>query len=471
MSHRVVIDPVSRIEGHARVTIELDDHGAVASAHVHVAELRGIELLVEGRPIGELPALTARICGICPVSHSLAAAKAGDVLLGAHPPPAALQLRELLQLAQLVQSHALSFFHLSGPDFLLGPDADPSRRNLLGLAEAAPAFARDGVLLRRTGQEAIEAIAGRRVHPAFAVPGGVARPLASSVRDAVLASLPEALAAVDRTLAWWRTARAPAAATLDGAGRFESRFLALVGPDRTPGYADGGLRVVDATGAAEAEGIAPSRFRELVGEAARPWSYSRFAFFRPAGGPAGIYRVGPVARLNTAERMGTPRADAALGELRAQAGRPILSSFDAHGARLVELLHALERIAALLEDPSILSTDVLAPPGEPADEAVGCCEAPRGTLFHHYRVDRNGLVSWANFVVATGQNTLAMDLAVRRTAEQWLEGEQITPALLFRIEAAVRAFDPCFSCATHAVEGRIATIRLVDATGGLLDER
>lgn len=471
MGRRVVIDPVSRIEGHARVTVELDDRGAVAGAHVHVAELRGIESLVVGRPVRELPALTARICGICPVSHALAAAQAGDALLGAPPPPAARRLRELLQLAQIVQSHALSFFHLSGPDFVLGPDADPGRRSLLGLAEVAPALARDGVLLRRVGQEAIEAIAGRRVHPAFAVPGGVTHPLAPAARDAIHAALPGALAAAERTVAWWGDARPGAAAALDGAGRFATRFLGLVRPDGTPGYADGALRVVDATGAVEADGVPPARYGELVGEAARPWSYARLAFYRPAGGPAGIYRVGPVARLNAVERTGTPRADAALAGLRAVAGRPILSAFDAHGARLVELLHALERMDSLLGDPATLDPEVLAPAGEGVPEAVGCCEAPRGTLFHHYRAGADGLVTWANFVVATGQNGLAMDLAVRRTAERWLEGRRITPPLLSRVEAAVRAFDPCFSCATHALGGRGLTLRLVGPAGEIIDER
>jgi NAD-reducing hydrogenase large subunit len=471
MSRRIVIDPVTRIEGHARVTIELDDKGAVTDAHVHVAELRGIETLCEGRPLRELPALTARICGICPVSHSLAAALAGDVLLGADPPPAAKRLRELVQLAQVVQSHALSFFHLSGPDFVLGPEADPARRSLFGLAEAAPALARDGVLLRRFGQETIERVTGQRVHTPFAVPGGVTRALVPDARERVLADLPAAFAAAERAIEWWRGARPSAAAALDGAGRFESLFLALVEGDGTPGYSSGTLRMLRADGSAEVEALPRSRFREIVGEAARPWTYTRLAFYRPAGHPGGLYRVGPLARLNAATRCGTARADRALAELRATAGNPILSSFDAHGARLVELLHGLERIEALLADPETSSADVLAPPGTPAGEAVGCCEAPRGTLFHHYRVDAHGLVTWANFVVATGQNALAMDRSVRLTAERWLEGGRITPPLLVRVEAAVRAFDPCFSCATHAIGGRVTSLRLVDAAGRVLDER
>ncbi len=471
MGRRVVIDPVSRIEGHARVTIELDEHGAVQDAHVHVAELRGIESLCEGRPVREMPALTARICGICPVSHSLAAALAGDRLLGAEPPPVARRLRELLQLAQVVQSHALSFFHLSGPDLVLGLEAEPARRNLFGLAEVAPALTRDGVALRRFGQETIERVSGQRVHAPFAIPGGVTRPLSSEARERILADLPPAAAAVQRALGWWAQERPRAAAALDAAGALETRFLALVAEDGTPGYADGRLRVVAADGAVEVDGLPPARFREVVGEAPRPWTYSRLAFQRSAGHPPAIYRVGPLARLDVVDRCGTPLADRALDQLREVGGRPILSPFDAHGARLVEIVHALERMERLLADPAILGADVLAPAGQPAEDAVGCCEAPRGTLFHQYRAGKDGLVTWAHFVVATGQNALAMDLAVRRTAERRLEGRAITPSLLACVEAAVRAFDPCFSCATHALDGRVVSLRLVDAAGRVIDER
>jgi NAD-reducing hydrogenase large subunit len=283
--------------------------------------------------------------------------------------------------------------------------------------------------------------------------------------------LPDAFAAADRALSTWRGLRSRAAAELDGAGPLPGALLALVDDDGAPGYAGGALRIVAGDGAVLVDRLPPGRFREVVGEAARPWSYTRLAFHRPAGQPAGLYRVGPLARLAAAGRTGTPRADAALAALLADAGGPLRSPFDAHGARLVELLHALERIDALLGDPALGSEEVLAPPGAGVPEAVGACEAPRGTLFHHYRVDADGLVTWANFVVATGQNALAMDLAVRQTAERWLEGERITAPLLARVEAAVRAFDPCFSCATHAAGVRLASVRLLDAGGRLLDAR
>jgi len=479
MSPLVTIDPVTRIEGRARVTIELDDGGRVLDARVHVHELRGFETLCVGRPLREMPALTARICGICPVSHSLAAAKAGDVILGSTPPPAARKLRALLQLAQLVQSHALSFFHLSAPDLFFGHDGDPARRSFFGLAEAAPELARDGVRVRRFGQEAIERVAGQRIHAAFAVPGGVARPLRPEARDRILADLPEALAATERTLAWWKVAEPLHAEEAASCGNFESLFLALVGPEGEMELADGRLRLVSASGERVADGVDPAGYDGLLGEGVAPWTYLKPAFHRPDGPPAhdgppstwgDVYRVGPLARLNVVSRCGTPRADRELAAFRALARGPVLSTFHAHRARLVEILFGLERIGELLSDPAVLDGEVLAPPGTARPEGVGACEAPRGTLFHHYRVDRDGLVTWANFVVATGQNGLAMNRAVRQIAERFLSGVRITEGLLNRVEAGIRAFDPCLSCSTHAFGERRVALRLVGPGGRVLDE-
>ena len=473
MSHMgrvVTIDPVTRIEGHARVTIELDDAGQVVDARVHVVELRGFEALCVGRPLREMAALTARICGICPASHSLAAAKAGDAILGAEPPPAARRLRALLQIAQVVQSHALAFFHLSAPDLVLGHDADPARRSILGLAEVAPALARDGILLRRFGQEVIERVAGRRVHASFAVPGGVSGPLEPVARDRIAADLPAALAAAERTLAWWAGAEPGHAEEAASCGCFETLFLALVGPDGELAVDDGRLRLVAPSGDVVADGVDPAAYAELVAEDVEPWTYLRLARHRPSDREAGAYRVGPLARLNVVGRCGTPRADRALAGFRALSTGPVLSTFHAHRARLVEILWGLERIGELVEHPGILDRHVLAPPGEARPEGVGACEAPRGTLFHHYRVDRDGLVTWANRVVATGQNGLALNRAVRQIAERWLSGARITPALLNRVEAGIRAFDPCLSCSTHAFGGRAVALRLVGPGGRVLDE-
>jgi NAD-reducing hydrogenase large subunit len=470
MGRVVTIDPVTRIEGRARVTIELDDAGRVVDARVHVLELRGFEAFCVGRPLREMPALTARICGICPASHALAAAKAGDEILGAAPPPAARRLRALVQVAQVVQSHALAFFHLSAPDLVLGHDADPARRSILGLAEVAPALARDGVRLRRFGQEVIERVAGRRVHASFAVPGGVARPLDPAARDAIAADLPAALAAAERALEWWQGAEPDHAEEAASCGSFDTLFLALVGPDGELAVDGGRLRLVSASGEVLADGVEPSGYADLISEDAEPWTYLRLARHRPSDREAGTYRVGPLARLNVVSRCGTPRAERALAAFRALSPGPVRSTFHAHRARLVEILWGLERIGELIGHPGILDPEVLAPPGEPRAEGVGACEAPRGTLFHHYRVDRDGLVTWANLVVATGQNGLAMNRAVRQIAGRWLSGARITPSLLNRVEAGIRAFDPCLSCSTHAFGGRVVALRLVGPAGRVLDE-
>jgi NAD-reducing hydrogenase large subunit len=466
----VTIAPVTRIEGPARVTIALDDEGRVVDAHVHVTAVRGFEAFCVGRLLREMPALTARICGICPVSHALAAAQAGDVVLGAPPPPAARRLRALLQLAQLVQSHALSFFLLSAPDLVTPGGGDPARRNLFALAEDAPELVRDGIALRSFGQQVIERVAGQRVHPAFAVPGGVAHPLEPAVRDSLARTLPAAVSAAERTLEqWWeRLARLPddAGATGDLGGL----LLALVGADGALDLTGGALRVVSSRGEVVADGVAPARYPELLGEAVEPWTYTKLAFWRPLGRDAGMYRVGPLARLAVASRCGTPLADRALARFRALALGPVRSPMHAHLARLVELLHGVEAIGALLSDPAILGREVLASPGEGRPEGVGACEAPRGTLFHRYRVDRDGVVTFADLVVPTGQNAVAMDRAVRQAAERWLGHARIDDALLNRVEAVIRAFDPCLSCATHAVDGRAVALRLVGPRGEVLDE-
>ena len=470
MPPRITIEPVTRIEGHALVTVDLGDDGRVRDARVHVTELRGFEAFCVGRLLREMPALTSRVCGICPVSHALASAKAGDVLLGAEPPPAARALRSLLQRAQLVQSHALSFFHLSAPDFVVPEGGDPARRSVLAAAEVAPGLVAYGVALRRFGQGAVERLAGRRVHPDLAVPGGVTRPLEPAARDELLAALPDALDRAARTLEWWWERWPALGADAAPALEQDGLFLALVGPGGLLQHDGGTLRVVSATGEVVADGEDPARYETLLAEEVEPSSYAKLAHWRALGRDAGTYRVGPLARLNVATRCGTPLADAALARFRALSEGPVRSTFHAHTARLVELVFALERMRALLDDPAILARDVLAPPGEARAEGVGACEAPRGTLFHRYRVDPDGLVTFVDLVVATGQNARAMNATVRRLAERWLAGTTITPDLLNRVEAGLRAFDPCLSCATHAAGTRWITLRVVGPGGEVLDE-
>jgi NAD-reducing hydrogenase large subunit len=471
MGERIVIDPVTRIEGHAKITIALDDRGEVRDARLHVTEFRGFERFCEGRPFREMPSLTARICGICPVSHALASARAGDALLAVEIPPAARKLRALVNLAQHVQSHALSFFHLSAPDLALGFDADPSRRSLFGLAAERPDLARDGVRLRAFGQRAIEAAAGQRIHAAWAVPGGVARPLRPEDRDAIRAGLPEALGIARRALAWWRRRVPELDEEAHAFGEFPSLFLGTVAPDGALELTDGRLRLVDEARRVVLDQVDPASYRELLGEAVEPDSYLKAPYYRPLGTPGGLYRVGPLARLNVASRCGTPEADEALAWFRTLAGGggAVLSSFHAHAARLVEILHALERIATLLADPDLVSADVRAEAARNRLRGVGACEAPRGTLFHDYEVDRDGLLVRVNLLVATGQNALAMNRTVTQIAKRYVSGARLREGLLNRVEAGIRAFDPCLSCSTHAAGRMPMVVELVGPDGTVLD--
>lgn len=469
MAQRIVIDPVTRIEGHGRITIQLDDAGQVAEARFQVTELRGFERFCEGRAFRELPLITSRICGICPVAHQLASARAGDALLAVDVPEAAKRLRELGCLAQLVQSHALSFFHLSSPDWVLGYDAPPERRSVLGLAEARPDLARDGIRLRQWGQQAIEAVAGRRIHPTWAVPGGVAGPLTAAGRERILAGLPEALAIARRTLAWFGRSLEEHLEEARVCGLFPSLFLALVGPGGELAFADGRLRVVDERGELVADQLDPRDYRTWLGEAVEPWSYLKFPYYRPRGYPGGLYRVGPLARLNCCSRAGTPAADEALAWFRRLGQGAVLSSFHAHAARLVELLYGVERIEALLQDPELLSDEVCAVAMRSRRRGVGCCEAPRGTLFHDYEVGADGVLTRVNLLVATGQNNLAMNRTVTQLARHHLTGRKLTEGLLNRVEAGIRAYDPCLSCSTHAAGRMPLAVELRGPDGALLD--
>jgi len=470
MAERILIDPVTRIEGHAKITIQVGDDGTVADARFHVVEFRGFEKFCEGRSFRELPAITSRICGICPISHLLASAKACDALLAVDVPPTAKDLRRIVNLGQLVQSHALSFFHLSSPDLLLGFDAPPERRNLLALAADHGDVARDGILLRQFGQEVIAKIAGKRIHPAWAVPGGAAAPLAPAARDELLRAIPAALDRATRALARFKRDLVGHEEEARTFGNFPTLFLGMVDGEGALEHYDGRLRFVDETGEVVADGIDPARYADHVAEAVEPWSYLKFPYYEPRGYPGGIYRVGPLARLNVASRCGTPLADAELAEFRQLGRGAVLSSFHYHYARLVEIVYAIEKIERLLLDPAILSEDVLAVARRNRFEGVGACEAPRGTLFHHYRVKAGGIVESVNLVIATGQNNLAMNRAVAQIARHFVDGKRLTEGALNRVEAGIRAFDPCLSCSTHALGRMPLHVELRGPGGELLDE-
>ncbi|APD48828.1 MULTISPECIES: Ni/Fe hydrogenase subunit alpha [Synechococcaceae] len=470
----ILIDPVTRIEGHAKITIHLGENGAVEGARFHVTEYRGFERFCEGRPFTEMAAITARICGICPVSHLLAAAKTGDRILSVTIPPTAVKLRRLLNLAQIIQSHALSFFHLSSPDFLLGWDSDPAKRNIFGLIAADPELARGGIRLRQFGQELIERLGGRKIHAAWAVPGGVRSPLDPADREAIQARLSEAFATTNAALDRFKgLLDGPLAVEAATFGCFPSLFMGLVGADGRWEHYDGDLRLIDAVGAVLAEALPQQQISEVLAEAVEPWTYLKFPYYRPLGPEAGSYRVGPLARLNVCTRIGTERADAELLELRQRGGRVVTSSFYYHLARLIEILAALEAIEALLDDPEICTRHVRAHAGVNTFEAVGVSEAPRGTLFHHYRVDANGLIEAVNLIIATGQNNRAMNLTITQIARTYIQPGQseIAEGLLNRVEAGIRCFDPCLSCSTHAAGQMPLHVQLLGPGGELLSER
>jgi NAD-reducing hydrogenase large subunit len=416
-----------------------------------------------------MPSLMARICGICPVSHLIASAKACDAILAVAIPETAANLRRVLNLAQVVQSHALSFFYLSSPDLLLGMDADPAIRNIFGVMESHPDLARDGVRLRQFGQQVIEWLAGKRIHPTWVVPGGVNDRLTEQRRDQILAAIPETLAVAQRTLDWFKCEMDRFREEIRTFANFPSLFLGLVNEQGGLEHYGGKLRFLDSTGKIVADQIDASSYPEAVGEFVNPWSYLKTTYYKPLGYPDGIYRVGPLARLNIINGCGTPRADQEWAEFRQLERGAVLSSFYFHYARLIEILYGIEKMEQLLTDPGILSPHVRAFARPNNGEGIGVAEAPRGTLIHHYKVDAEGLVTWANLIIATGHNNSAMNRGVLQAARHFVHGPKLTEGALNRVEAVIRAFDPCLSCSTHAAGVPALELELRASDGTLLD--
>ena len=467
---RVVIDPVSRVEGHGKVTLLLDDAGHVREARLHIVEFRGFEVFIKGRPYWEVPVMVQRLCGICPVSHHLAASKALDRVVGGVPiTPTAEKLRRLMHYGQILQSHALHFFHLSSPDLLFGFESEAGRRNIVGVAEAHPEIARQGVLLRKFGQEVIRATAGKRIHGTGAVPGGVNRHL--SAEDHALLR-----AEVGRVVEWSRAAvelvkrlHRAAPALYDVFGRFDSGFMSIVRDDGAMDLYHGHLRFRDAEGRILRDSVPDQDYRSVICEQVKPWSYMKFPYLRELGPDAGWYKVGPLARVQNCDFIPSTFAEAERREfLDHGEGRPVQATLAYHWARMIEMLHAAEVIRELLEDPDLLSGERMAT-GERRSEGVGIIEAPRGTLIHHYQVDDDDLVSLCNLIVSTTHNNQAMNTAVRAVARRYLDGRTLTEGLLNHIEVAIRAFDPCLSCATHALGQMPLVLELKDADGSTLD--
>ncbi len=470
MSKRILIDPVTRIEGHAKISIFLDDAGNVSDAEFHVVEFRGFEKFCEGRPLGEMPGITPRICGICPVSHLLASARAGDAILAVKVPPAADKLRRLMNLGQIIQSHALSFFHLSAPDFLLGWETPQAQRNVFGLAAANPDVARAGIRLRQFGQEVIEILGGKKIHPSWAVPGGVRSPLKSEGREKICGWLPEAYSTTKHALNLFKTILQGHQRETQVFGNFPSLFMGLVALDGSWEHHGGNLRFKDSNGNIIADQLDPQKYFEVIAESVKKDSYLKSPYYKPLGVPDGMYRVGPLARLNICERMGVPQADEELKHFKGLGRGAVTSSFLYHYARLIEILAAVEFIELYMDDNELLSDHLRADAGINELRGVGASEAPRGTLFHDYTVDRDGILKKVNLIIATGQNNLAMNRTVAQIAKHYVHGPEISEAMLNRIEHGIRCYDPCLSCSTHAIGQMPLQVRLIAPGGKVVRE-
>ncbi len=466
---RVVIEPVSRVEGHGKVTILLDDEHKVHQVRLHIVEFRGFERFIQGRPYWEVPVMVQRLCGICPVSHHLAASKALDSIVGAAKIPAAAErIRRLAHYGQILQSHALHFYHLGSPDLLFGFESDAEKRNVVGVLAAYPDVARKGILLRKYGQEIIRITMGKRVHGTGSIPGGVNKRLTAAERDELLVALPEVLQ--------WAQSGVELASALyrqnedlyDHFGTVPSSLLSLVGRDGKLDLYDGVLRARGADGALIFDQVECQEYGAYLRENVRSWSYMKFPFILSRGAEEGWYKVGPLARIQNCDAIGTPLAEAARQELLERSpGALIHAPLAFHAARMIELLHAAEVIQGLLADPALLGAELVAS-GARQRAAVGIIEAPRGTLIHHYEVDDHDLVTMCNLIVSTTHNNQAMNEAIRAVARRYLDGQEPTEGLLNHIEVAIRAFDPCLSCATHAMGKMPLSVEILDASGALV---
>jgi len=480
MARKITIEPVTRVEGHGKVTIHLDDEGRVSQARFHVVEFRGFERFVQGRPYWEIPVLVQRLCGICPVSHHLAGAKAMDIIAGVPPEkltPTAEKIRRLMHYGQMLQSHALHFFHLASPDLLFGFDADPAVRNIIGVAKFHRELAAQGVILRKFGQEIIKATAGKRIHGTGAIPGGVNKSLTPEERDYFLKS--PAPYNIDTIIDWAQEAievfkklHQENKDVLDNFAAFPSNHLSLVRKDGALDFYHGVLRAVDAEGRKILNDVDYQDYLKYIGEEVRPWSYMKFPYLKKLGKEKGWYRVGPIARLNTCDYIPSPRAQQEFEIYKAYTGgKPNNMTLHSHWARLIELLHAAEVIKDLLNDPDITGSK-LVKKGKKQLEGVGLVEAPRGTLFHHYRINKDDQVTMANLIVSTTNNNEAYNQAVRWVADKYIsEKPEITEGMLNRVEVAIRAYDPCLSCATHALGQMPLEVDLYDAKGQLIDSK
>ena len=465
----IEINPITRVEGHGKVTIQLDDAGNAVSARFHDTQFRGFEKFCEGQVFQEMPNLTPRICGICPVSHQLASAKACDAILGMELTRPAKLLRELLHIGQYIQSHALHFFHLASPDFLLGFDSDPATRNVIGLIGADPKLATEAVLLRSFGQTIIKKLGGKKVHMNAACPGGMTTALKAEDRDEFLKKIDWALGDAQLAVKILLDYVGKNKEMMDSFANFPSAYMGMVDKDNNLALYDGNLRMVDSKGVVLEDQFNPSNYLDIIAEYVEDWSYMKFPFYKPLGYPGGIYRAGPLGRLNVCTGITTPLANAELKNYKKLGKNGLVEgTMYFHYARLIELIYSIERCRELLEDKDITSTDLQVNTTKYNEQGVGVVEAPRGTLIHHYWVDETGKLTGVNLIVATGNNNAAMNRSVYEVAKDYIKNGKVTEGILNRVEAAIRCYDPCLSCSTHALGKMPLAIQLRDPQGNII---
>ncbi|MDA3813299.1 MAG: Ni/Fe hydrogenase subunit alpha [Candidatus Cloacimonetes bacterium] len=481
MSKKITIEPVTRVEGHGKVTIHLDDNNQVAQSRLHIVEFRGFERFVQGRPYWEAPVLVQRLCGICPVSHHLAAAKALDVIVGAGTgdglTPTGEKMRRLMHYGQMFQSHVLHFFHLASPDLLFGIDGDPALRNVIGIAIKHKELAVQAVMMRKFGQEIIKATAGKKVHGTGAIPGGINKHLTQAEKDHFLNG--DDPMNIDKMIDWslgalefFKGYHAQNKDLIDNFASFPSSHVSLVRKDGAMDLYHGVLRGVDANGKKILDDVDYQNYLEYIDEEVKSWSYMKFPYLRSIGKKDGWYRVGPLARMNTCDFIPSPLAQKEFEIFKAYTnGKPNGMSMHQHWARLIEILHSAEMMKELLNDPDLMNGE-LTVKGTKGREGVGLLEAPRGTLFHHYRINDDDQIEMANLIVSTTNNNTPMNTAVNLAAKQFMNGQtEITEGMMNAVEVAIRAYDPCLSCATHALGKMPLEAMILDANGKELDRK
>ena len=483
MAQKITIEPVTRVEGHGKVTVKLDDNGQVIQSRLHIVEFRGFERFVQGRPYWETPVLVQRLCGICPVSHHLAAAKALDVIVGAGTgdglTPTGEKMRRLMHYGQTFQSHSLHFFHLAAPDLLFGYDADPAIRNVIGLvqSEAYKDLAVQAVMMRKFGQEIIRATAGKKIHGTGAIPGGINKCLSQAEKDEFLHGADPLN--VDKMIEWslasiqlFKDYYKGHKEFIDNFAHFPSNHLSIVRKDGALDLYHGGLRAIDSKGNKIFDHVDYQDYNKIIAEGVENWSYMKFPYIIALGKEKGWYRVGPLARLNTADFIPSPLAQKEFEEYKAATGKVNNICMHTHWARLIEILHSAEMMKELINDPDILKGDNLVTKGTKRSEGVGVIEAPRGTLFHHYAIDDEDKIKMANLIVSTTNNNVPMNKSVEFVAKKLMTGQKvITEPMMNACEVAIRAYDPCLSCATHALGRMPLEVSLVDSNNNVISSK